>query len=275
MEDCKVLVIEDDESAKNVLARVIKKEGFSVLTAENGRAGFDLFTREKPQIVITDLKMPEMSGMEVLKNIKKISPATQVILMTAFGEVDITIEALREGALDYIKKPIDLEILSVALGRAKEKIDSDKKISFIPHVLVAEDDSGALALLVKLLEKDGNRVAAASDGEEALSVFRQEKIDIVLTDIKMPKIDGLTALHEMRAMTDDFEAIVMTGYGDENSAIKAMHEGAMNYLKKPIDYDNLMLFIKKAVDKLLLARALKYRTRDLELAQRTIAEGGI
>ncbi|MBF0489566.1 MAG: response regulator [Candidatus Omnitrophica bacterium] len=272
MEEYKVLVIEDDESAKNFLGRVIKKEGFSVLTAENGRVGVEIFEKEHPEIVISDLKMPEMSGMEVLKAIKRISPLTQVILMTAFGEVDTTIEALREGALDYIRKPIDLDILSLSLGRAKEKIAADKKLTFIPKVLVMEDDVTAQELLVKLLEKDGKHVVSAIDGEKALNIFKQEKIDIVLTDIKMPIIDGLTALHEMRKISDDFEAIIMTGYGDEASAIKAMHEGAMNYLKKPIDFENLLIFIQKAIEKLQMTRALKYRTRELELANRIIQE---
>ena len=91
MEDCKVLIMEDDESARIMLARVIKKEGFTVFTAENGRVGLEIFRNENPLIVVSDLKMPEMSGLEALKEIKKISPRAQFILMTAFGEVDTAI----------------------------------------------------------------------------------------------------------------------------------------------------------------------------------------
>ncbi len=270
MEDFKVLIMEDDESAKNLLARVVKKEGFIVLTAENGRIGMEIFQKEAPQIVISDLKMPEMSGLEVLKNIKKVSPQTQFILMTAFGEVDTAIEALREGALDYIKKPIDLDVLALALGRAKEKITINKALNFTPNILLAEDDEAARESLVKYLRKENWNIISANDGQESLNLFQQEKIDIVLTDIKMPNLDGLSALHEMRKLTDDFECVIMSGFGDEASAIKAMHEGAMNFLKKPIDLENLTVLLEKAMQKLQITRALKYRTRELELANQII-----
>jgi len=271
MEDCKVLIMEDDESARIMLARVIKKEGFTVFTAENGRVGLEIFRNENPLIVVSDLKMPEMSGLEALKEIKKISPRAQFILMTAFGEVDTAIEALREGALDYIKKPIDLDVLTLAIGRAKEKIeDEDKLYQFFPQILLVEDDEMARERLTGILQKENWKVIAAADGKEALEIFMQEKIDILLTDIKMPRLDGLEALHEMRTLSNDFEAIIMTGYGDEASAIKAMHEGAMNFLKKPIDLENLSVLIEKAIEKLHITRSLKYRTREVELANQII-----
>ena len=121
MEECRVLIIEDDESARIRLAREITKEGFSVMTAENGRVGLETFNRELPHIVLSDLKMPEMSGMEVLKKIKQVSPLTPFILMSSYGEMDTVIEALREKAFDYIRKPIELDLLLQILQRAKEE----------------------------------------------------------------------------------------------------------------------------------------------------------
>ena len=108
--------------ARTKLAREIRKEGFTVLTAENGRKGLDLFGAELPHIILSDLKMPEMSGMEILKEIKQVSPETPFILMSSYGEMDTVIEALREGAFDYIKKPIDLDLLFQILQRAKEEL---------------------------------------------------------------------------------------------------------------------------------------------------------
>lgn len=122
MEDFKVLIAEDDEMARNKLAREIKKEGFSVLTAENGRIAFELFVEENPPIVVTDLKMPEMSGLELLIRVKQILPKAQVILLSAYGDMDTVIQALREGALDYIKKPIELDLLTRALRQARRNV---------------------------------------------------------------------------------------------------------------------------------------------------------
>lgn len=272
MEQLKVLLIEDDESTRKRLAKFVRKEGFEVFTAGNGRIGLEIFVKDNPHIILTDLKMPEISGMEVLQRAKKITPHVEVILVTGFGETNTAITALQEGALDYIKKPIDLDQLCVALGRAKEKITKNKKAEHFPALLIAEDDENARTRLGIFLKKSGWKVYEAANGEEALKIFQQEKIDIALLDIKMPKMDGLESLHSMRKITSDFEAIILTGYGDESSAIKAMRNGAMNFLKKPLDLDQLDANLAKALQTLNLQRSLRYRIRELELAKEIIAK---
>ena len=104
MEDFKDLVVEDDATARKQLSRAIGKEGYQVFTAEDGRAGIEQFKKERPEIVVTDLKMPGVDGVEVMHTIRRLSNTTQVIVVTAFGETDTAISALREGALDYLKK---------------------------------------------------------------------------------------------------------------------------------------------------------------------------
>jgi len=272
MEQYKVLLIEDDDTAREQLARVIKKEGFTVLIAMNGQEGLDLFKSENPHIIITDIKMPHIDGMEVLYTVKKLSPFTQVILITGHGEVDTAISALHEGAMDYLKKPLDLDLLFLALGRAKEKVNEFKNVVLYPTLLIAEDDQLAREKLTIVLEKENWKVVAVANGEEAMEVFQKQKIDIALLDIKMPKMDGLTTLHRMREITTDFEVIVLTGYGDEASAITALRDGATNFLKKPIDLDQIIVTIEKAIDKLNSTRALKFRIRELELAHELIAK---
>ena len=272
MEEYKVLVIEDDETAREQLAKVIQKEGFEVVMAEDGRVGLEMFKNEHPEIVITDLKMPGIDGLEVMRKVRRFSTNVPIILITAYGETDTAISALREGALDYLKKPLDLELLILALGRAREKIIEYKKAPPFPNLLLADDEEMTRRRLARVLEKEDWKVFQASDGEEALNVFQQTKIDIVLLDIKMPKKDGIQTLHEMRNITANFEAIILTGYGDESSAIQAMRDGAINFLKKPIDLDQMVVSVEKAIEKLTSDRALKYRIRELELAQEIIAK---
>jgi DNA-binding NtrC family response regulator len=272
MEKYKVLVIEDDETAREQLAKVIRKEGFEVVVAEDGRVGLEMFKNERPEIVITDLRMPGIDGLEVRRIVRRLSTNVPIILITAYGETDTAISALREGALDYLKKPLDLNLLILALGRAKERIFEYKKAPLFPNLLLADDEEMTRRRIARVLEKEGWKVFQASDGEEAINVFQQTKIDIVLLDIKMPKKDGLQTLHEMRNITDDFEAIILTGYGDESSAIQAMRDGAINFLKKPIDLDKMIVAVEKAIEKLTSDKALKYRIRELELAQEIIAK---
>ncbi|MBF0607063.1 MAG: response regulator [Candidatus Magnetobacterium sp. LHC-1] len=268
----KVLVIEDDEVARKQLAKFIQHEGFEVTEAEDGRVGIDLFRSEKPHIVITDMKMPNVGGMEVVHKIKELSPHTDIILITAFGETDVAIAALRGGVMDYLKKPVDLRLLRTALGRAKENLLMREEYNLRPIILLVEDEDMPRKRLVKVLEKEDWKVIQAADGEEAVKLFKLNKIDIVLTDIKMPKMNGLQALHNMRLISNDFESIIFTGYGDEDSAIQAMREGAISMLKKPVDLDQLIVTIEKAIENLQLDRVLRYRNRELELAKQIITQ---
>ena len=147
----KVLLIEDDETTRGLLKRAIDKEGYKTLVAADGYEGLELFRSEKPDVVITDIKMPKMDGMEVLHSVKEKSPSTEVILITAHGEYDTAILALRQGTLDYIKKPVDLDQLMLSLGRAREKIAARKEINIKPALIVLEDEGSTRDKLVRLL----------------------------------------------------------------------------------------------------------------------------
>lgn len=270
-EKYKALVVDDAQSDRKLIARVVEKHGFEVTSAENGRAGLEAFKEHGHDAVITDIKMPQMDGIELMCNIKKDSPDVPFILVTAHGDNKAAIKALSEGALDYIEKPIDRNVLAVALGRAKEKIDEHRKEANFPLLLLAEDDISARKHLSRTLRKEGWQVFEAGDGEMGLKIFQESKIDIALLDIRMPKMDGLTLMRKMREVTDDFETVVLTGYGDESTIIEAMRQGAASFLKKPIDLDELMLVVTKTLEKLNLRRCLKYRTRELELAKEIMA----
>lgn len=115
----KVLIVDDDEATRQKLKKIIEKDGLNVLLAEDGSQALDIFSHERPGIVITDLKMPKIDGMEVLHSVKKVDSLAQVILITGHRDYDLAIHALRGGALDYLRKPIELDDLFVALGRAK------------------------------------------------------------------------------------------------------------------------------------------------------------
>jgi CheY-like chemotaxis protein len=140
-----------------------------------------------------------------------------------------------------------------------------------PSLLLAEDEDASRERLARVLAKEGWKVLQAADGERAVRLFQSAKIDIALLDIKMPQKDGLTALKEMRRISDDFEAIFLSGFGDEATAIEAMRSGAASFIRKPIDLDHLIVTVEKALEKLKLNRALKYRHRELEIQKQFAA----
>jgi anti-anti-sigma factor len=117
----KILVIDDEKPTLMMFRMTLTAYGYSVLTAENGQEGLDTFRRERPSIVLTDIKMPGMSGIDVLKQIKAIEPGTEVIVITGHGDMDLAIQALNLDATDFINKPIQRHLLEQAIKRAQER----------------------------------------------------------------------------------------------------------------------------------------------------------
>lgn len=120
----KILVIDDEESIRLLLKVSLTHKGYEVVLAENGEKGIEVFKREKPPIVLTDIKMPGIDGIEVLRRIKEIDPETEVIVITAHGDMESAIQCLQLDASDFIIKPLRDEVLSVTLRRAQERLDS-------------------------------------------------------------------------------------------------------------------------------------------------------
>ena len=107
------------------------------------------------------------------------------------------------------------------------------------RILVADDEDSLRWVLEKGLRRVGYDVTAVADGEAAVRAFEQEPFDLVLLDVKMPGIDGLTALERLRAVRPDAYVVIMTAHGTMDTAIKAMQRGAYDYLTKPFDLDEL------------------------------------
>lgn len=113
----KILVIEDELSVRLGISCTLEGEGYKVKTAENGINGIGLFEKESFDIVITDLRLPGADGIEVLKSVKNISPDTGVIMITAFADVKTAVEAMKQGAYDYLSKPFDSSELLIVIER--------------------------------------------------------------------------------------------------------------------------------------------------------------
>lgn len=128
MRRSKILIVGDKENLKRVFSKSLKKEGYGILIAENAGKGLEVFTQEKPPIVLLDIKLPEMGGIEMLKRIKEVDPETEVIIFTGYGDVESAIQALKLDAADFLIKPVSEEALSIALNRAQERINTRRKL---------------------------------------------------------------------------------------------------------------------------------------------------
>ena len=113
-----ILLVDDDASLRRVLAHHLSEAGYRVLTAVDGKSGLEVFTEEQVDMVITDIQMPEMNGLELLRRVSVISPDAVVLVITAYGSIETAVEAMKLGAYDYITKPFNREelLLTVAKG---------------------------------------------------------------------------------------------------------------------------------------------------------------
>jgi two-component system response regulator HydG len=116
-----VLVVDDDEANRVTMERILVREGYRVVHADSGRAAMERLREQKVDLVLTDLKMPGMSGIDLLKAARKVDPDVEVVVMTAYGTVESAVEAMKEGAYDFVSKPLKrLELVST-IAKALEK----------------------------------------------------------------------------------------------------------------------------------------------------------
>lgn len=124
----KLLLIDDERPILETLGISISSEGYEVFTAENGKEGLEIFDREDIKLVLTDIKMPVMDGIELLKKVKRSGKQAEVIVITGHGDMDSAIAALRYGASDFITKPVRDEALMLAIQRARQRLSMAQQL---------------------------------------------------------------------------------------------------------------------------------------------------
>jgi len=127
----RILIIEDEKSMREVLKILLEEEGYEITVASNGREGIDYIENDIFDLVVTDIKMPKADGFEVLKKVKELSPSTIVIMITAFGTTESTIEAMKLGAYDYIYKPFKIDEIRLVIQKAFEKKNLSEELSLL------------------------------------------------------------------------------------------------------------------------------------------------
>lgn len=131
----------------------------------------------------------------------------------------------------------------------KKQILKQPETMNLARILIAEDDSQTRHMLVDYLEQEGYEVVGVKDGEDALSVIHEQDVDVILTDLKMPKLDGMSLLSKVKREKPGIVVLMMTGYACVDTAVEAMKLGAEDYITKPVNLEELRIQLCKAIEK--------------------------
>ncbi|SDO23985.1 PAS domain S-box-containing protein [Methylobacterium phyllostachyos] len=199
-----VLVIDDDAATRDLLARFLEREGFSVAVAEDGRRGLDLARSLRPRAVLLDVTMPQMDGWAVLRALRADPEigATPIVMVTVLDEQTF---AFSLGATDYVQKPIDWMNL-------RQIVDRFRPAGGEGPILVVEDEADVRSHICAYLEREGFPVREAENGLHALDRVASERPSLILLDLMMPEMDGFTFLRRLRERPDwrDVPVVVLT-----------------------------------------------------------------
>ncbi len=160
----RVLVIDDDQSILELVSKILSRQGYIPVCASDGEQGLAVFKNEKPPIVLTDINMPGISGIEILKQVKLVSPTVQVIIFSGFGTTDDVIDALRLGASDYLAKPFNMNLLLHTIARCGER-----------YTLIKERMGRKVILEEKVLERTAALTHTFHETVRALGLITEKR----------------------------------------------------------------------------------------------------
>ncbi|MDW7671570.1 MAG: sigma-54 dependent transcriptional regulator, partial [Bacillota bacterium] len=134
----KILVVDDEKNMRWAISRALEKEGYEIHEASNGQEGIETFERFRPDVMLLDLKMPVMDGMEALTHIRKTNATTPILMLTAHGTMETAIEAMKLGAMDYLSKPFDVEELKVQIRKALHVSELEEQVTYLKETTAFE-----------------------------------------------------------------------------------------------------------------------------------------
>ncbi len=251
----KILVIDDDRMNCDLLQAVLTRHGYQVLSSTSGVEGLNLFRKHAPRITILDLRMPEMDGLTVLKEIRAVDPHAPVIILGGGATEGQENQARALRVTDFIRKGLSLDVLVECVNRvAQQPVKAESGPSPASAggppadtgetVLVVDDEPLVRDLLVQFLSLRGYRAFGVKDGPEALSMVEQGPPDLILLDLIMPGMSGVEVLKALGEKNYAGAVIILTGTHNEEILEEAWALQPQEVLSKPIDLERLLTAIQ-------------------------------
>lgn len=221
----KILVIDDEKPTLSMFKLFLSAYGYDVYTAEDGETGLAMFSEIHPEIVFTDIKMPGIDGLEVLRRIRKTDISSEVIIITGHGDMEMAVEALDLNASDFINKPVERQALNSALARAEKRKQMQYNQLF---EFAGEKQKGSLAVFVK-----GKLTASAKEAFD--SFFKTKEFNDV---------------NEVRLILDDSFSIDRSGICLLMTIIRELKQKNRTIIMENLSYNYVRVFQMAGIDKM-------------------------
>ncbi len=250
-----ILIVDDDQMNCDLLQTVLTRHGYRVMTCTSGREGLQLFRKHAPRITLLDLRMPEMDGLTVLKEIRATDPEAPVIILGG-GATEVQENQARSlRVTDFVRRGLSLDILVEAVHRVSQLPVRANPAPSSPvtavggqdageSVLIVDDDPLIRDLLVQFLSVRGYRAFGVADGHEALRVVQESAPDLIILDMILPGLSGIEVLQALRDSEYPGGVIIMTGSHNEEMLEEAWALGPQEILGKPIALDRLLTAVQ-------------------------------
>lgn len=232
----RVLLVDDEESLRITLAANLELEGFEVVEASSGEEALSAAQGQSFDIVLTDIRMPGMNGIELFRRLKAANPHLPVVLMTAFANEDLVDDGLRNGAFTLLSKPFDLDHAARVLSRASRN----------PVVLVIDDEQPVAESAAAALSAAGLRACAVLDGQKALQRIASGDVDVCVVDLVMPGMDGAELVDRLKKLDASVAVIAVSGHSVPEMLGRVAAAGAFRCMQKPLAPEELVHTIARA-----------------------------
>ncbi len=265
-----IFIVDDEPEMLMSLQRPLQTK-YKVLTTGRSLDVMDILRTERVDCMLMDIRMPGMTGIELLKEIKFTYPHIPVLIMTGHGDENDTITSLKYGAVGYLKKPIDIyklfdEIERVTVPRF-QSLESKKQVD----VLFLDDDQEFLESVKKALSGFPYILEMVTNTGDAFKIINSKSFDIVVVDVQLPGgMSGLEFLERARQVQAGFIPIVITGVSSQELAIEALKQGAFDYIKKPLDVKELISAIERSKHKLEINREIQLKNQELLVKEKSL-----
>ena len=236
-----ILIVDDNMKFCESISEVLEMEGYRTESVNNGLAALDAIKGDDINLVLMDIKMPEMDGVDTFLKIKDISSDIPVILMSAYAVDDRIQIALHNGVFGVFNKPLHFE----RLLRSIKKAGSDGAL-----IMIADDDEALTSRLLDELAEKGYESIVAKDSDTAVDIAKETRVDIIILDMKSQAIRGMETYSSIREIRPDVIVIILGSLNSENGefANVGIKSNVGACLEKPVDMNQMLESIQKLLN---------------------------